>query len=363
MEGVVNPAAAFWRGKRVLVTGHTGFKGGWLCHWLARLGATVTGLALAPDTEPSLFVQSRLGERLSSRLGDIRDLAATRRVIGEAAPEIVLHLAAQSLVRRSYADPVGTVATNVLGTAHVLEASRTLDTVRVIVSVTSDKCYLARADAAPYRETDPLGGGDPYSSSKAGAELVTAAYRQAYCALRAPPLALASARAGNVIGGGDWAADRLLPDCVRAFLAGRPVALRHPDAVRPWQHVLEPLAGYLMLAERLWRDPGFAEAWNFGPADADARPVSDVVERAARRWGNALGWTAQPGDHPPEAATLRLDSAKARARLGWRPRLPLDLALDWTVEWYRRAQAGEPAQALVDAQIAAYEDRDGSGGA
>ena len=363
MEDLVNPAAAFWRGKRVLVTGHTGFKGSWLCHWLVGLGASVTGLALAPDTEPSLFAQSRLGERLTSRLGDIRDLAATRRVIAEADPEIVLHLAAQALVRRSYADPVGTFATNVLGTAHLLEASRTLDAVRVIVSVTSDKCYLGRAGAAPYRETDPLGGGDPYSGSKAGAELVTAAYRQAYCAPRTPPIALASARAGNVIGGGDWAADRLLPDCVRAFVAGRPVALRHPDAVRPWQHVLEPLAGYLLLAERLWRDPGFAEAWNFGPADVDARPVSAVVERAARRWGAARGWTPQAGEHPPEAAELRLDSTKARTRLGWQPRLPLDLALDWTIEWYRRAQAGEPAPGLVEAQIAAYEARATEAGA
>jgi len=323
----------------------------------------LTGLALAPDTEPSLFARSRLGERLTSRLGDVRDLAAIRRVIAEANPEIVLHLAAQALVRRSYADPVGTFATNVLGTAHVLEAARALDAVRVIVSVTSDKCYLAHAHAAPYRETDPLGGADPYSSSKAAAELVTAAYRQAYCTPRTPPLALASARAGNVIGGGDWAADRLLPDCVRAFLAGRPVALRHPDAVRPWQHVLEPLAGYLLLAERLWREPGFAEAWNFGPADADALPVAAMVERAARRWGSALGWTAQAGEHPPETAELRLDSTKARTRLGWGPRLPLDLALDWTIEWYRRADAGEAAQALVEAQIAAYEARAGGAGA
>jgi len=360
MEGLVNPSPAFWRGKRVLVTGHTGFKGSWLCHWLLRLGASVTGLALAPDTEPSLFEQSRLGERLGSHLADVRDLAATRRAVADARPEIILHLAAQSLVRRSYADPVGTFATNVMGTAHILEAARTLDGLRAIVSVTSDKCYLAHADGAPHRETDPLGGAEPYSSSKACAELVTGAYRQAFLGTAPTAVALASARAGNVIGGGDWAADRLVPDCVRAFTQGRPVALRNPDAIRPWQHVLEPLAGYLVLAERLWRDAQSAEAWNFGPDDRDARSVSAVVERVARAWGTQAGWTAQAGEHPHETAVLRLDSAKARARLGWRPRLTLDQALDWTVDWYRRNGAGEPAQHLVDAQIAAYEAGPGS---
>ena len=355
MEGLVNPSAAFWRGKRVLVTGHTGFKGSWLCHWLLHLGASVTGLALAPDTKPSLFMQSRLADRLTSRLDDVRDRDATRRAVAAARPEIVLHLAAQSLVRRSYADPVGTFATNVLGTAHVLEAARGIEGLRAIVSVTSDKCYVSRDDGVPHRETDPLGGADPYSSSKACAELVTGAYRQAFFAGGTSAVALASVRAGNVIGGGDWAADRLVPDCVRAFGAGRPVPLRNPHAIRPWQHVLEPLAGYLVLAELLWRDPGGAEAWNFGPDDADARAVSAVVERVARAWGNNAGWTAQAGAHPHETAELRLDSAKARARLGWRPRLTLDQALDWTVDWYRRSGAGEPAQHLVEAQIAAYE--------
>ncbi|MBI3514661.1 MAG: CDP-glucose 4,6-dehydratase [Proteobacteria bacterium] len=355
MEGLVSPSPAFWRGKRVLITGHTGFKGGWLGHWLARLGASVTGFALAPETEPNLFTQSRLGERVASTIGDVRELAAVRRAAGTARPEIILHLAAQSLVRRSYADPVGTFATNVLGTAHVLEVARALDGVRVILSVTSDKCYLENGGGAAYRESDPLGGGDPYSASKACAELVTAAYRQAFSAGGTP--AVASARAGNVIGGGDWAPDRLVPDCIRAFAAGRPVEIRNPRAVRPWQHVLEPLAGYLLLAERLWRDPGVAEAWNFGPADTDARPVAALVDELARLWGTGARWTAQPGDHPHEAPVLRLDSAKACARLGWAPRLGLDQALDWTVEWYRRAQAGEAAAALVDAQIAAYEAR------
>ncbi|MBV8165651.1 MAG: CDP-glucose 4,6-dehydratase, partial [Alphaproteobacteria bacterium] len=237
----MSPSPGFWRGKRVLLTGHTGFMGAWLGHWLVRLGASVSGLALAPDTEPSLFRQSGLETRLASRLGDIRDLDTVRRCVAEARPEIVLHLAAQALVRRSYADPVGTFATNVQGTAHVLEACRGLAGLRVIVSVTSDKCYQERAHAAPYREDDPLGGGDPYATSKAGAELVTASYRRAYFATATPPVAVATARAGNVIGGGDWSADRLIPDCVRAFAANRPVELRNPRAVRPWQHVLEPL--------------------------------------------------------------------------------------------------------------------------
>jgi CDP-glucose 4,6-dehydratase len=339
----------------VLLTGHTGFKGGWLGHWLTRLGASVGGLALAPDTEPSLFRQSGLETRLTSRLGDIRDLATVRNAVAATKPQIVLHLAAQALVRRSYADPVGTYATNVVGTAHVLEACRGVDGLRVIVSVTSDKCYQERKHAAPYREDDPLGGGDPYSSSKAAAELVTASFRQAYFAGATPPVAIATARAGNVIGGGDWSADRLIPDCVRAFAAGKPVELRNPDAVRPWQHVLEPLAGYLALAERLWADPTAAEGWNFGPDERDALPVAGVVERMAARWGDGARWTSQPGTHPYEAAELRLDSTKARTRLGWTPRLGIEQALDWTIDWYRRSAAGEPAAALLDQQIAAYE--------
>jgi len=359
MAVLTSPSPAFWHGKRVLVTGHTGFKGGWLCHWLLRLGASVSGLALAPDTEPSLFRQSQLAERLDSRLFDIREPEATRAAVQRAEPDIILHLAAQSLVRRGYEDPAGTYATNVMGTVHLLEACRQADAPRVFVTVTSDKCYLNREAGAPFRESDPLGGADPYSSSKAGAELVTAAYRQSFFAAGAPSVGLASVRAGNVIGGGDWAADRLLPDCARAFAAGRPVELRNPQSVRPWQHVLEPLAGYLLLAERLWTDASFAEAWNFGPRDSDASTVSDVVDAVARLWGGTPGWTAQPGDHPHEAMQLRLDSAKAQARLGWAPRLPLDQALAWTVEWYRRAEAGEPARTLVDNQIAAYEARAG----
>jgi CDP-glucose 4,6-dehydratase len=360
MAALTNPSPAFWQGKQVLVTGHTGFKGGWLCHWLLRLGASVTGLALAPDTAPSLFGQSRLGDRLNSTLGDIRDLDATRRLVRAANPDIILHLAAQSLVRRSYADPVGTYATNVMGTVHVLEACRDAGATRAFVSVTSDKCYLNHEGALPFREADPLGGADPYSSSKASAEIVTAAYRQSFFAAGSSSMGLASVRAGNVIGGGDWAPDRLLPDCARAFATGRPVEIRNPQAVRPWQHVLEPLAGYLLLAERLWADASFGEAWNFGPPESDTRTVSAVVDAVAHRWGLETGWTAQPGDHPHEAMQLRLDSGKAKARLGWAPRLELDQALAWTVDWYRRCQAGEAARMLVDDQIAAYEAQAGS---
>jgi CDP-glucose 4,6-dehydratase len=359
--GILAISAEFWRGKRVLVTGHTGFKGAWLCHWLLRLGAQVTGIALAPEGTPNLFRSSRLAERMTSHETDIRDLAALRAQLRAAAPEIVLHLAAQSLVRRSYADPVGTFATNVIGTVNLLEAARETDSVRVFVNVTSDKCYRNLEWAWPYREIDALGGADPYSASKACAELVGAAYRSAFFAAGpnaqtgAPTIALASARAGNVIGGGDWSADRLLPDCVRAFSAAQPVELRNPQAVRPWQHVLEPLAGYLLLAARLARDPACADAWNFGPDDGDARPVAWVVEQAARHWGAAASWRAQPGDHPHEAGQLRVDSAKARALLGWRPRLTLDQALAWTVEWYRRERAGDDTAAVTNTQIAAYE--------
>jgi CDP-glucose 4,6-dehydratase len=287
-----------------------------------------------------------------------------RAAVHAADPEIVLHLAAQSLVRRSYADPLGTFATNVMGTAHLLDGVREMPAARVFVTVTSDKCYENREWIWPYRETDALGGHDPYSSSKACAELVTAAYRQAFFqtgrAQSAAHLAVASARAGNVIGGGDWSADRLLPDCVRAFAAGQPVALRNPGAVRPWQHVLEPLAGYLILAERLWTDRACAEAWNFGPADDDARPVGWVVERVAALWGAGARWQAQVGDHPHEAMQLRLDSSKARAGLGWRPRLGIEAALAWTIDWYRREASGEDAVKLTEAQIARFESESGT---
>jgi len=356
MEELVMPASAFWHGKRVLVTGHTGFKGAWLSLWLERLGARVTGLALPPATEPSLFALCEIGRRLESVSCDIRDRAAVARLVSAAAPDIVFHLAAQALVRLSYREPVATWETNVMGTLHLLEAVRATPSVRAVVNVTSDKCYENREWPWPYRETEALGGHDPYSASKAAAEIATAAWRRSFLAETKPAVGLASARAGNVIGGGDWAPDRLVPDCMQALAAGRVIEIRHPHAVRPWQHVLEPLSGYLLLAERLWQNPaGFADAWNFGPADDDARPVSWVVTQLARLWGDGAGWRTVGGSDLHEAGYLRVDASKARTALGWRPRLSLAGALEWTVRWYREWQAGQPAAMLCLSQISDYE--------
>ena len=350
-------ARDFWRNRRVLVTGHTGFKGAWLSLWLLRMGARVTGFALPPSTSPNLFTLAALDQGIDSQLGDVRDPSAVDRVMARSGAEVVFHLAAQALVRRSYVDPVGTYAANVMGTAHVLDAARRASGVGAIVVVTSDKCYENREWWWPYREEDAMGGHDPYSSSKGCAELVTAAWRRSFClADEARPVGLGSARAGNVIGGGDWADDRLVPDCMRAFASGDAVVLRRPEAVRPWQHVLEPLAGYLMLAERLSGDPrGFGEAWNFGPAPDDARPVAWVVERLSRFWGDDARWELDRGTHPHEAGLLQVDASKARARLGWAPRLSLEEGLRWTVEWYRRFAAGEDAAALALEQIGRFE--------
>jgi CDP-glucose 4,6-dehydratase len=353
VEGVVTddlvPAAAFWRGRRVLVTGHTGFKGSWLCLWLQSLGAEVTGLSLAPATSPNLFDAARVGEGMVSLIGDIRDAGAVREAFATSRPEVVLHLAAQALVRPSYADPVDTFATNVVGTATVLDAARA-DGVRAVVSVTSDKCYENREQVWGYREDDPMGGHDPYSASKGCAELVTASFRRSYFSSR-DGAQLASGRAGNVIGGGDWSVDRLIPDIVRAFSVGEPVVIRSPDSLRPWQHVLEPLAGYLLLAERLVVDGArFAEGWNFGPADTDARPVRWIVERMAERWGAGATWRVEPsGLH--EARLLKLDCSKAHADLGWSPRLALSDTLDWLIDWYRAHLDGADMRAVTLGQI------------
>lgn len=361
LEGLaVNPT--FWLGRRVLVTGHTGFKGGWLCLWLQRLGASVTGYALDPPTQPSLFEAARVGEGMNSILGNIRDYDAVWAMVREYRPEVVFHLAAQPLVVQSYQQPVVTYATNVLGTVHLLEAVRQVGGVRAVVNITSDKCYANREWVWGYRENDPMGGDDPYSSSKGCAELVTAAYRASFFAptdYARHGVALASARAGNVIGGGDWAEDRLMPDIIRAFQAGHPVTIRHPDAVRPWQHVLEPLSGYLLLAERLWTEgPVYAEGWNFGPREEDAQPVHWLVERLAALWGEGAGWRQDGDPHPHEANYLKLDCAKAHEQLGWRPRWNLERALAETVAWYRAHQAGEDLQAVTLAQIESYwEDR------
>lgn len=356
------PSPTFWHGRRVFITGHTGFKGGWLALWLQRLGAEVTGFALTPATTPNLFTLARVGEGMDSRIGDVRDAAALAATMRAARPEIVFHLAAQALVRTGYQAPVETYATNVMGTVHLLEAVRQMPSVRAVVNVTSDKCYDNREWLWGYREIEPLGGADPYSSSKACAELVTGAYRNAYF----PPeryaehgVAIASARAGNVIGGGDWAADRLVPDILRAIAAGEPARIRHSDAIRPWQHVLEPLAGYLILAERLTESgPAYAEAWNFGPAEDDAKPVRWIVERLTQAFGEAASWQPDTAPQPHEAHSLKLDSAKARARLGWRPRWNLTQALEAVVAWQRAYAAGEDLREVCGRQIDAYCQQD-----
>jgi CDP-glucose 4,6-dehydratase len=346
---------SFWRGKRVLVTGHTGFKGAWLGTWLERLGAEIFGLSLPPESERSLCRLIGLEERIAFRHADIRDAMMVQESVAGFAPEIVLHLAAQSLVRRSYQDPSGTFATNVMGTVNLLEAVRATPSVRAVLIVTSDKCYENREWLWPYRETDPLGGADPYTASKAGAELAAQAWRHSFFGA-GQPVAVATARAGNVIGGGDWAEDRLIPDCIAALAAGRPIEIRNPHATRPWQHVLDPLAGYLTLAERLHEEgQAFARAWNFGPATDDIRPVGALADAVVARWGEGARWRATGGEGPHEAGLLAVDASLARARLGWAPRLALDAALDWTVDWYRRQNAGESAASLVAEQIAAYE--------
>lgn len=330
---------SFWSGKRVFLTGHTGFKGGWLSLWLADMGAEVHGYALAPPTEPNFFTVAGLSSRLAtSVIADIRDIEMLARALQAAQPDIVMHLAAQPLVRYSYMEPVETYGVNVMGTVNLLEATRQTPSVRVVLNVTTDKCYENREFVWSYRENEAMGGFDPYSSSKACSELVTAAYRTSF--LDAAGIQLASARAGNVIGGGDWAADRLVPDFLRALDAGQPLAIRSPRAIRPWQHVLEPLSGYLVLAESLYTEgQDFAEAWNFGPDEADARPVQWIVEYLCGRVPGAT-WQHDAAPLPHEANTLRLDSSKARARLGWRPRWNLQAALETTLDWHQAWRQG-----------------------
>ena len=337
----------FWQDKHVLVTGHTGFKGSWLCLMLADMGAKVTGYALEPPTHPSLFEMARLSELVDSVQGDVRDLSSLMHVCQTRKPEIVLHLAAQPLVRRSYREPVETYATNVLGTVHVLEAVRQTACARVVVNVTSDKCYQNRETVWGYRENEPVGGHDPYSNSKGCSELVTAAYRSSYFSVGQPDVALASARAGNVIGGGDWAEDRLIPDCLKACVKGQPIPIRNPHAIRPWQLVLEPLGGYLVLAQKLWEHGSeYAQGWNFGPHEQDARPVQHIVQRLTELWGGGASWQLMGGEHPHEAHYLKLDCSQAHARLGWFPRTDLDYALRSIVEWTRRYQSGDDTRAI-----------------
>jgi CDP-glucose 4,6-dehydratase len=350
-----NSFANFYSGKKVLVTGHTGFKGGWLTAWLKLLGAKVIGLALPPDTQPNLFSAAGIGEQMSSKFGDIRELAVVSALFAEHQPEIVIHNAAQALVRRSYREPVETYATNVMGTVNVLEAARHAKTVRAVVVVTSDKCYENIGAAHGYVETDAMGGHDPYSSSKAAAELVTAAYRRS-CFSNPQGAAVASARAGNVIGGGDWAEDRLVPDIVRGIVSGKPVVIRRPQSVRPWQHVLEPVRGYLRLAQRLCEQgQRFAEPWNFGPRAEDAITVAQLAQKLISLWGSG-GLEIQPDPAAPhEAETLRLDCEKSHKQIGWTPALTLEQALDWTTDWYRAYQKDpRSAAAITKSQIQEY---------
>lgn len=343
----------FWRGRRVFLTGHTGFKGAWMALLLRSFGAEIYGFSLAPESEHGLFVVAGLANDLNHRIGDIRDIAALRTAFEEANPEIVIHMAAQAIVRQSYGEPVETYATNVMGTVHLLEAARTLSCIRAIVVVTSDKCYENTGALRGYSESDPIGGHDPYSSSKGCAEIVTAAYRRSFFQTAAAPL-VATARAGNVIGGGDWARDRLVPDIMRSFMAGDVVRIRNPAAIRPWQHVLDPVIGYLTLVERLFqRGREFAESWNFGPHQDSEVPVSVLVQKLASRWGADARWALDTGDNPHEAAYLKLDCEKARTRLGWCPVIDFGHALQLTSQWYRAFQGGADMRALTLQQISA----------
>jgi len=358
VENMVSPS--FWANRVVLLTGHTGFKGSWLSLWLQAMGARVIGYALAAPTHPSLFDAANVAEGMVSIESDIRDFAALSAVFEEYQPEIVIHLAAQSLVRYSYANPIETYSTNVMGTVHLLEAARLTSSVRAIVNITSDKCYENREWVWGYRENEPMGGYDPYSNSKGCAELVASAYRSSYFNpgnFTDHRVALASARAGNVIGGGDWAEDRLIPDIMRAITQGKPVNIRNPHAIRPWQHVLEPLSGYLLLAQKLYQEgAAYAEGWNFGPADEDAKPVQWIVDSLTKSWGDGASWLLDQGDHPHEAHYLKLDCSKAKAQLDWHPRWRLEHALAAIVEWHRAYRDGQDMHELTLRQIRAYDN-------
>lgn len=348
----------FWRGKRVFLTGHTGFKGSWLSLWLQSRGANVVGYALAPPSKPSLFDVAQVAQGMVSLHGDIRDLEQMQKTMAQHQPEIVIHMAAQSLVRYSYQNPVETYATNVMGTVNVLEAVRQTSSVKAVVVITSDKCYENREWIWGYRENEAMGGYDPYSNSKGCAELVTAAYRQSFFNKAGHKVAVASARAGNVIGGGDWAADRLIPDMVRAVTEGRPVQIRNPHAIRPWQHVLEPLSGYLKLAQKLYEEGAdYAEGWNFGPGDDDAKPVQWIVERYTQLWGEGASWTLDQAEHPHEAHYLKLDCSKARMRLDWQPKWSLAQALENITLWHKAHLQEKNMREFSLQQIAAYQEQ------
>lgn len=357
LEGLaMNPS--FWKGKRVFVTGHSGFKGTWLSMLLLELGAEVTGYSLLAPSSPCLSELIGLHQLLNSIEGDVCEYQRIKRALEEFRPQIVIHMAAQSLVRRSYQDPLTTYSTNIMGTVNLLEALRHVQGIRAVVNVTSDKCYQNRGRATGYREKEPLGGRDPYSSSKACAEIITSAFRHSFFTSKEngnSGLHLASARAGNVIGGGDWAADRLIPDLIRAFSGNEPVKIRNPKAIRPWQHVLEPVSGYLKLAEKLWREHApYADAWNFGPSIKGAKPVEWITQYIANSWGNGAKWELDEAEHHYESPCLKLNSAKSRLRLGWSPLLTIRETLDWTVSWYKRFYSGEDARAITLEQLYAF---------
>lgn len=348
----------FWKDKKVFLTGHTGFKGSWLSLWLTSLGARVTGYALAPPTKPSLFELCNIASMVKSVSADIRDRETLGRTMAESSPDIVIHMAAQSLVRESYVVPVETYEINVIGTVNLMEAVRSCRNIKAVINVTTDKCYENREWVWGYRENEPLGGYDPYSSSKACSELVTSAYRNSFFHpdnYGSHGVGVATARAGNVIGGGDWAANRVVPDCVRAIMSGEEITLRNPGAIRPWQHVLEPLSGYLMLARKLYENgPSFSEAWNFGPDEADAKTVEWIVQYMCRTWGEGLSCKKDNGFHPHEANYLKLDSSKARARLGWRPIWNTEKAIESVVDWIRVYKNGGNIREVCFDQISDY---------
>ncbi len=348
-----------FHGKRVLITGHTGFKGSWLSVWLRELGADVIGYALEPPTNPSLFETCNLESKVTSIIGDIRNLKVLKDVFERYQPEIVFHMAAQALVRYSYREPVETYETNIMGTVNLIEACRRTSSVRVVIVVTSDKCYENRGGVYSFKEIDPMGGYDPYSSSKGCAELITAAYTKSYFNpenLEKNGAFIASVRAGNVIGGGDWGEDRLIPDCIRALLGGKPIIVRYPSAVRSWQHVLEPLSGYLLLAQRLYQDgAAFAGGWNFGSDNKDAKPVRWLVDRITKMWGGNVSWEIDQDNNPHEEHCLKLDCSKAKSELGWYPQWDLRLALKNTIDWYKAYCNHEDMLRMTINQIQSYE--------
>lgn len=348
----------FWKTKKVLITGHTGFKGSWLSLWLQACEAQLFGYSLGVPTTPSLFEIGQVADGMVSIMGDIRDLSHLMRVVKEHEPQIVIHMAAQSLVRVSYEDPIQTYSTNIMGTMNILEVVRNSDSVRVLLVITSDKCYENQEWFWGYRESDPMGGHDPYSSSKGCAELITTAYDRSFFSkepLIDAPVFVASTRAGNVIGGGDWARDRLVPDIMKAILEKQPVFIRYPKAIRPWQHVLEPLRGYLILAEKLWHyGRQFVGPWNFGPNDQESKPVSWIVDSLIKLWGEEACWKTDSAEHPHESNYLKLDCSKARILLGWTPILTLNKSLEWIVEWYRAYSSGKDMHHITQNQIARY---------